>query len=71
MFNLWSALKAGWLSARPPDRFAAPFNDHLRRDIGLPHGSIARRDAAPLPADPIRERNFSDVRVFCSLPTYR
>ena len=65
MPTLWSELWRRWLE---PSRRAGieHLDDRLRRDIGLLDG-----DACPPPAAPIRHRNLSEPRIFCTLPAYR
>lgn len=64
MPSLWSTLLARWLEPRgAPD--VSHLSEHLLRDLGLAEGVDA-----PLAPEPIRERNFSGVRTFCTLHPY-
>ena len=65
MESLWASLWRKWLD---PGGFSQTDHlcDHLRRDIGLIEGDTGR--AAPIP---IRDRNLSDPRTFCTLQAYR
>lgn len=69
MQTLWNALRRRWLDSGGPDPGDAGVErlcDHLRRDIGLSH-----TDEGFLPAQSIRERNFSEARSFLTLQAYR
>ncbi|HEY0835609.1 MAG TPA: hypothetical protein VGE72_17030 [Azospirillum sp.] len=61
MPSLWHTLLWRWLEPRAaPD--VSHLSDHLLRDLGLAEGADA-----PLAAEPIRDRNFSSPRTFCTL----
>jgi len=65
MPTLWKELWRRWLD--PGSRGGIEhLEDHLRRDIGLLNG-----EACSLPAEHIRDRNLSELRIFCTLPACR
>ena len=75
MQTLWNAMQRRWLDSGGPDSGGPDSSDaggvehlcdHLRRDIGLSHS-----DEGFIPAQPIRERNFSQARSFLTLQAYR
>lgn len=65
MPSLWNELWQRWLE---PSTGAGieHLDDRLRRDVGLPAEKGCR-----LPAEPIRQRNLSEIRIFCSLQAIR
>ena len=75
MQSLWNAMQRRWLNSggldpgdlnSGRDAGVEHLCDHLRRDIGLSH-----TQESFLPAQSIRERNFSDARSFLTLQAYR
>ncbi len=65
MPSLWSQLLERWLEPSPPAG-TEHLCERMRRDIGLIDG-----EACAVPAESIPYRNFSEARIFCSLPAYR
>ena len=65
MPSLWSELWRRWLEPSP-EAGIEHLNERLRRDIGL-----LNDDVCSLPAAPIRHRNLSELRIFCTLQAYR
>lgn len=64
MPGLWHTLLSRWLEPRgAPD--VSHLSEHLLRDVGIAEGADA-----PFAAEPIRERNFSGPRTFCTLRPY-
>lgn len=75
MQTLWNTLRRSWLDSggldpgdldSGGDAGVERLCDHLRRDIGLSH-----TEQGFLPAQSIRERNFSEARSFLTLQAYR
>ncbi|MGY0830090.1 hypothetical protein [Azospirillum argentinense] len=66
MQTLWNALLRQWLDRDGDDAGVETLSAHLRRDIGL-DGT----EAGYVPAQHIRERNFSEARSFLTLQAYR
>jgi len=65
MPSLWSELWRRWLEPSP-EAGIEHLNERLQRDIGLLGGEEGYG-----PAEPIRHRNLSEVRIFCSLHAFR